>query len=194
MTTGKTIALTRWTFVGKVVSLLFNMLSRLVLVFLPRNKHLLISWLQSPSAVTLLPKKIKSVTVSIVSPSICHEVMGLQPRGSGASSGCTTLEEAATVWFSSSCDTPHPGSGAVAVLCWSGCEEIPHVQGQRNPSKMVGAGAAVRIPHTQGHRRSPNKIVGGANSHLESNPISPREAPRAQTNLVHTRTQRPHRD
>ena len=76
MTTGKTIALTRWTFVGKVMSLLFNMLSRLVITFLPRSKRLLISWLQSPSAVILEPKKIKSVTVSIVSPSICHEVMG----------------------------------------------------------------------------------------------------------------------
>ena len=75
MTTGKTIALTRQTFVGKVMSLLFNMLSRLVVAFLPRSKHLLISWLQSPSAVILEPKKIKSVTVSIISPSICHEVM-----------------------------------------------------------------------------------------------------------------------
>ena len=76
MTTGKTIALTRWTFVGKVMSLLLNMLSRLVITFLPRSKHLLISWLQSPSAVVLEPPKIKSVTVSIVSPSVCHEVMG----------------------------------------------------------------------------------------------------------------------
>ena len=76
MTTGKTIVLTRWTFVGKVISLLFNMLSRLVMNFLPRSKRLLISWLQSPSAVILEPPKIKSVTVSIVSPSICHEVMG----------------------------------------------------------------------------------------------------------------------
>ena len=76
MTTGKTIALTRQTFVGKVTSLLFNMLSRLVITFLPRSKHLLISWLQSPSAVILEPRKIKSVTVSFVSPSICHEVMG----------------------------------------------------------------------------------------------------------------------
>ena len=76
-TTGKTIALTRWTFVGKVTSLLFNMLSRLVIAFLPRSKHLLISWLQSPSAVILEPAKIKSVTGSIVSPSICHDVMGL---------------------------------------------------------------------------------------------------------------------
>ena len=76
MTTGKTIVLTRWTFVGKVTPLLFNMLSRLVIAFLPRGKCLLISWLQSPSAVILEPPKIKSVTVSIVSPSICHEVMG----------------------------------------------------------------------------------------------------------------------
>ena len=76
MTTGKTIALTRQAFVCKVMSLLFNMLSRLVIAFLPRNKCLLISWLKSPSAVILEPKKIKSVTVSTVSPSICHEVMG----------------------------------------------------------------------------------------------------------------------
>ena len=76
MTTGKIIALTRQTFVGKVLSLLFNILSRLVLAFLPRIKHVLISWLQSPSAVILEPPQIKSVTVSIVSPSICHEVMG----------------------------------------------------------------------------------------------------------------------
>ena len=76
MTTGKTIALTRQTFVGKVMSLLFNMLSRLVITFLPRSKHLLISWLQSPSAVIMEPPKIKSATVSTVSPSICHEVMG----------------------------------------------------------------------------------------------------------------------
>ena len=77
MTTGKTIALTRWNFVGKVLSLLFNMLSRLVITFLPRSKHLLISWLQSPSAVILEPKEIKSATVYTISPSICHEVMGL---------------------------------------------------------------------------------------------------------------------
>ena len=73
MTTGKTIALTKWTFVIKVMSLLFNMLSRLVIAFLPRSKCLLISWLQSPSAVILEPKKIKSATLSL---SICHEVMG----------------------------------------------------------------------------------------------------------------------
>ena len=77
MTAVKTIALTRQTFVGKVMSLLFNMLSRLVIAFLPRRKLLLISWLQSPSAVILEhPSKIKSLTVSIVFPSICHEVMG----------------------------------------------------------------------------------------------------------------------
>ena len=77
MTSGKTVALTRWTFVGKVMSLLLNMLSRLVITCLPRSKRLFISWLQSPSAVILEPKKIKSLTVSLVSPSICHEVMGL---------------------------------------------------------------------------------------------------------------------
>uniref|UniRef100_A0AC11DSI2 Uncharacterized protein n=8 Tax=Ovis aries TaxID=9940 RepID=A0AC11DSI2_SHEEP len=76
MTTGKTIVLTRRTFVGKVMSLLFNMLSMLVITFLPRSKSLLISWLQSPSAVILEPPKIKSDTVSTVSPSISHEVMG----------------------------------------------------------------------------------------------------------------------
>ena len=76
MTTGKTIALTRWTFVSKVMSLLFNMLSRFVIVFVSRTKCLLISWLQSPSAVILEPPKIKSDTVSTVSPSIYHEVMG----------------------------------------------------------------------------------------------------------------------
>ena len=73
MTTGKTIALTRQTFVSKVISLLFNMLFRLVIAFLPRSKCLLISWLQSHSSVILEPKKIKAVTVSIVSPSVCHE-------------------------------------------------------------------------------------------------------------------------
>ena len=77
MTTGKTIALIIWTFVGKVISLLFNMLSSLVIAFLPRSKRLLISWLQSPSAVILETKKVKSLTVYIVSPSICHEVMVL---------------------------------------------------------------------------------------------------------------------
>ena len=73
----KPLALTRWTFVDKVMSLLFNILSRLVITFLPRSKHLLISWLQSPSVVILKPPKIKSLTVSIVSPTICHKVMGL---------------------------------------------------------------------------------------------------------------------
>ena len=76
MTTGKTIALTRWIFVGKVMSLLFNMLSRLVIAFLPRCNHLLISWQQSSFTVVLEPKKRKSVTASTFSPSICHEVMG----------------------------------------------------------------------------------------------------------------------
>ena len=77
MTTGKTIALNKRDFVGKVMSLLFNMLSGLVIAFLPWSKHLLISWLQSPSAVILEPKKIISVTVSIVTPSVCHEGRGL---------------------------------------------------------------------------------------------------------------------
>ena len=77
MTAGKTITLTRWTFVGKVTSLLSNILSKLVITFLPRSKCLLISWLQSPSAVILETPKIKSATVSTLSPSICHEVMGL---------------------------------------------------------------------------------------------------------------------
>ena len=72
---GKTIALTRWTFVDKVMSLLFNMLSRFVITFLPQSKHLLISWLQSPSAVILEPPQEKSATISTVSPSVCHEVM-----------------------------------------------------------------------------------------------------------------------
>ena len=76
MTTGKTITLTKWTFVSKVMSLLFNMLPRLVIAFLPRSKHLLISWLQSSAAVILERRKIKSVTISTVSPSICYEVMG----------------------------------------------------------------------------------------------------------------------
>ena len=77
MTTGNNVALTRQTFVGKVMSLLFNILSRWVIAFLPRSKHFLISWLQSPPAVILEPRKIKSVTVSIVFPAICREVMGL---------------------------------------------------------------------------------------------------------------------
>ena len=77
MTTRKTIGLTKWTFVSKVMSLLFNMMSKFVMAVLPRSKHLLVSWLQSPSAVILEPPKMKSLTVSIVSPSICHEVMGL---------------------------------------------------------------------------------------------------------------------
>ena len=75
MTTGKAIALTRWIFVDKVMSLLFNMLSRLIIIFLPRSKHLLISWMQSPSAMILEPSKIKSVTVSIVFPSICIQIL-----------------------------------------------------------------------------------------------------------------------
>ena len=93
MTTEKTIAFTRWTFVGKIMSLLFNMLPRLVITFLPRSKSLLISWLQSPSAVILEPPKIKSVTVSTVSPSICDEVMG--PEIGAALGCCAALEQRA---------------------------------------------------------------------------------------------------
>ena len=101
MTIGKTIALTRWTFVGKVMSLLFNMLSRLLITFLPRSKRLLISWLQSlqsPSAVILESKKIKSNTVSTVSPSISHEVIGKAPdagRDCGQEEKGTTEDEMA---------------------------------------------------------------------------------------------------
>ena len=82
MTTGKTIAFTRWTFVGRMMSVFFNTLSRFVTDFLPRSEHHLISWLQSPSAVILEPQKIKSDTVSTVSPSICHKVMGPDARNS----------------------------------------------------------------------------------------------------------------
>ena len=95
MTIGKTIALTRWTFVEKVISLLFNMQSRLVVTFPPRSKHLLISWLQSPSAVILERPKIKADTVSIVSPSISHEVMGpdamILVQFSSVAQSCPTL-------------------------------------------------------------------------------------------------------
>ena len=95
MTTGKPIALTRWTFVGKVMSVLLNMLSGLVIAFLPRSKCLLISWLQSQSAVILEPKKIKSVTVSIVSPSICHAELTENKeigRGCRLAQGIMTLD------------------------------------------------------------------------------------------------------
>ena len=87
ITTGETIALTRWIFVSKVMSLLFNMLSKLVIAFLRKSKCLLISWPQSPSAVILEPNKIKSVTVSIVSPSICHSHKGPSSQGYGFSCG-----------------------------------------------------------------------------------------------------------
>ena len=92
MSIGKTIALNRWTLVGKVMSLLFNMLSRLVITFFQRSKCLLILQLQSPSAVIFEPKKIKSVTVSTVSPSICHEVMGPDGEGSGTPLQYSCLE------------------------------------------------------------------------------------------------------
>ena len=98
MTSGRTTAWSRWTFVGKVMSLLFNMLFRLVIAFLPRSKHLLISWLRSPSAVILEPPKIKSNTVSTVSPSISHEVIGKAPdagRDWGQEEKGTTEDEMA---------------------------------------------------------------------------------------------------
>ena len=100
MTTGKTIALTRQIFVDKVMSLLLNMLSRLVITFLPRNKRLLISWLQSPSAVILEPPKIKSATVSTVSPSICHEVARvLKWRGKVEVDLLSSVSTANILWF-----------------------------------------------------------------------------------------------
>ena len=142
MTTGKTIGLTRWTVVGKVMSLLFNMLSRFVIAFLPRSKHLLISWLQSTICSDFWAQENKICHCFHCFSSIFHEVRGY------------------THWSSALCNQLH-------------CEEIPHVQGQR---------------------RSPSKMVGGVKSHLESNPIPTRDTQRAQTNLVHTRTQRPHRD
>ena len=117
MTTGKTIALTRWTFVGKVMSLLFHMLSRLVIAFLPRSKCLLISWLQSPSAVILEAPKIKSLTVSIVFPSICHETHSAHQQKIGLkiywawpsrkspkkTSALLTIPKRLTVWITTNC-------------------------------------------------------------------------------------------
>ena len=103
MTTGK-IDLTRWTFVGKLMSLLFNMLSRLVITFIPRSKCLLISWLQSPSAVILECQKIKSVTVSTVSPSICHEVMG--PDFCASVQFSSVAQSCATLCDPMNCSTP----------------------------------------------------------------------------------------
>ena len=99
MTTGKTTALTRWTFVSKVMSLIFNMLSRWIIAFLPRSKHLLISWLQSSSAAILEPKKITSVNVSIISPSICHEVMGLDSRQMASPTQRTWVWASSRSWW-----------------------------------------------------------------------------------------------
>ena len=148
VTTGKTINLTRWIFVGKVISLLFNMLSRLVITFLPRSKCLLISWLKSPSAVILEPPKIKSATVSTVSPSVCHEVVGLDATvlvfwiyytiiyylvviNMGFSGGSDGKESTCSVGDLSS--TPglgrSPGGGQGNPLQYS-CLENPH--GQRS--------------------------------------------------------------
>ena len=182
MNTGKTIALTRWTFVGKVMSLLFNMLSRLVISFLPRSKHLLISWLQSPSAVTLEPKKIKSATVSTVSPSICHEVMGLDAilvfwmLSFKPTFSLFSFIFIKRLIFSFSCK-----NSKTTTPCWTTVDWR-----MLDPTK--------KIPHIQGQRRSPSKMAGGVKSHLESNPLPKRDTQRAQTNLVCSRTQRRHRD
>ena len=111
MTTEKTIALTRWTFVGKIMPLLFNMLPRLVITFLPRSKCLLISWLQSPFAVILEPPKIKSVTVCTVSPSICYEVMG--PEMGVTLSCCVVLQRQTA---ERKYPTSKVGSGGCALL------------------------------------------------------------------------------
>ena len=180
MTTGKTIALTRWIFVGKVMSLLFNMLSRLVITFLPRSKRLLISWLQSPSAVILEPPKVKSVTVSTVSPSICHEVMG---------PGATIL----VFWMLSFKPTfslsslnfikrllgaiPHWRSGRAAVRRYpspkvrsNGCALLKqpwrdtHAQGKRNPTKTGGV--------ARGHQRA-NTLKPYSQKTSQSNPLGP---------------------
>ena len=113
VTTGKTIALTRWTFVGKVMSVLLNMLSRLVITFLPRSKCLLISWLQSPSTVILEPKKIKSAAVSTVSPSICHEVMVTSDQVNSAFPA--RFPDLLPLHFCTS--APHWGAGCTYLLC-----------------------------------------------------------------------------
>ena len=133
----KNQALTRWTFVGKVMSLLFSMLSRLVITFLPRSKHLLTSWLQSPSAVILESPKIRSDTVSTVSSSICHEVMGpgamilvfwmLSFKPTFSLSSFTFIKKFSSRRYYS-----------MFKVRRGGHEEIPIIQGKRNPSKMVG--------------------------------------------------------
>ena len=145
------------------MSLLFNMLSRLVIAFVPRSKHLLISWLQSPSAVILEPKKMKSVTVSIVSPSICHEVIGPDAK---ILVFCTSADggvERCALIFSWE-------NSKITICCWRAI-------GRRmlDPTKK-------RIPYIQGQRRSPCTMVGGRKSHLESNLITARDAQRDQTN------------
>ena len=182
MNNGKTIALTRRIFVGKVMSLLFNMLSRLVITFLPRSKHLLISWLQSPSAWILEPKKIKPATVSTVSPSICHEVMGLDAtilvfwmlsfKPTFSLFSFTFIKR--LIFFS--CE-----NSKTTTPCWTTVDWR-----MLDPTK--------KIPHVQGPRRSPSKMAVGVKLHLESNPLPTRDAQRAQTNLVCNRTQRHHRD
>ena len=127
MTTGKTIALTRWAFAGKAMSLLFNILSRLVITFLPRSKHLFISWLQSPSAMILEPPKIKSDTVSTVSPSISHDGWEEQPHIQGVAAAWARRAERSYSTFK---------------VRRSGREEIPLVQGKEH--RLHFAGAAVK--------------------------------------------------
>ena len=127
MTTGKSIALTRWTFTGKVTSLLLNMLSRLVIAFLPRSKRLLISWLQSPSAVILEPRKI--VTVSIVSPSICHEVMGpeekaMAPHSSTVAWKIPWMEEPGRLQSMGSLRVGHDWSNLAAAADGARCHDL----------------------------------------------------------------------
>ena len=131
MTTGKTIALTRWTLVGKVISLLFNMLSRLVIAFLPRSKCLLISWLQSPSAVILEPKNIKSLTVSTVFPSVCHEV---RYWGIASQQCCDSFRwKARELSHTYTCIHSPPFSLSVFIYSHLGC----HITLSRVPCAMI---------------------------------------------------------
>ena len=182
MTTGKTIALNGQTFVGKVMSLLFNMLSRLVIGFLPRSKRLLISWLQSPSAVIIEPRKIKSATVSTVSPSICHEVM--EPD-----------DMILVFWLLSFKPIFSPRWWSRGMCAHLLLRELQNYNLLLNNRQQENVGShQKKRPHVQGQRKSPSKMVGGAKSCLESNPIPTRDSWRAQTNLVCTRTQIPCRD
>ena len=181
MTTGKTIALNRETLVGKVMCLLFNMLSGLVIGFLPRSKCLLISWLQSPSAVIIEPRKIKSAAVSTVSLSICHEVM--EPDAMILVFWLLSFKPIFSPrWWSRG-------------MCAHLLRELQNYNLLLNNCQQENVGShQKKRPHVQGQRRSPSKMVGGAKPCLESNPIPTRDSWRAQTNLVCTRTQIPCRD